>query len=108
MGMLLLAIFVVGSIAFSLWAWKSYDALSQKESVDQDDPTSLVIVTVTTLLGGCIPEVLRHYTKWPFTLRIGLSAAFILVAQYLVFRILNRVRQKGPDGPEARPHTSAA
>ena len=30
MGMLLLAIFVVGSIAFSLWAWKSYDALFRK------------------------------------------------------------------------------
>jgi hypothetical protein len=106
MGILLLTIFVVGSVVFSLWAWKSYDAISRKESVDHDDAMSLVIVTVVALLGGCLPEVFGHYTKWPFALRIGLSAAFIVLAQYLAFRILNRVRQKGTDGPEARPHTS--
>jgi hypothetical protein len=103
MGILLLAIFVVGSLVFSLWAWRSYDALSQKESVDQDDPDPLVIVTVIALLGGCLPEVLRHYTKWPSAQRIGLSVAVIAVAQYLAFRVLNRLRRKIQDGRGARP-----
>lgn len=94
MGILLLAIFVVGSLVFSLWAWRNYDAVPQKELVGQDDPKPLVIVTVIALLGGGLPEVLRHYTQWPFALRIGLSVAVITVAQYLTFRVLNRVRQK--------------
>lgn len=106
MGMFVLAIFAVGSLVFSLWAWKSYDALSQEEAVDHDDPTPLVIVVVVALLGGCLPEVFRFHTRWPFALRIGLSVGFIAVAQYLAFRVLNTVRQKGLDGSEARPHPS--
>ena len=94
MGMVLLTIFVVGSIGFSLWAWRSCDAVSQKESVAEDDTASLVIVTVIALVGGCLPEVLRHYTKWPFALRAGLSAAVIAVAQYLAFQVLDRLRRK--------------
>jgi hypothetical protein len=103
MGILLLAIFVVGSLGFSLWAWRSYDTLSQKKSVDQDDPEPLVIVTVVALLGGCLPEVLWHYTNWPFALRIGLSVAVIAAAQYLAFRVLNRLRRKIQDERGARP-----
>jgi UPF0716 family protein affecting phage T7 exclusion len=96
--MLLLAIFVVGSIVFSIWAWRNYDAASQKELVGQDDPGPLVIVTVIALVGGCLPEILRHYTKLPSALRIGLSVAVIAVAQYLAFRVLNRIRRKSRTG----------
>ena len=95
MGILLLAIFVVGSIVFSLWAWRSYDAVTRKELASQDDPEPLFIVTVIAGLGGGLPEVLRHYTQRPFALRIGFSVIVIAVAQYLAFRVLNRVRQKG-------------
>lgn len=93
MGILLLAVFVAGSIMFSLWAWRNYDAVPQKGVVGQNDPEVLVIVIA--LLGGGLPEVLRHYTKWPLGMRFGLSLAVIAAAQYLAFRVLKRVQQKG-------------
>jgi hypothetical protein len=102
MGILLLAIFVVGSLVFSFWAWRSYGAITQ-ESVGQDDTDPLVIIAVIAILGGGLPEVLHHYTKWPFALRVGLSIAFIVVAQYLAFRVLNGLRRKIQDGRGARP-----
>jgi hypothetical protein len=94
MGILLLAIFVVGSIAFSCWAWKSYDAVSQRELDGPTDRPALVIMIVSIVLYSSLIEVLAHYTKWSFKERFGVAAAVGLLFQYLAFRVLNRVRQK--------------
>ena len=104
--MLLLVIFVFGSLAFSMWAWRSYDAASRAKEEGKDDPAALIIPIVITFLGSFLFELLRHRTGWSFTLRIGLLVATMVLAQYLASRFSKRVRPKGSDGPEARHHTS--
>lgn len=110
MAIFALVLFVAGSLFFSLWAWRSYDTMPRKEEVAQDETGPLVIVSVIALLGGGLLELLRHYTKLPFTLRIAISVAAITLAQYLAFRVLDRFRRKTQDGhmpvpPLSRPQS---
>lgn len=50
--MLLLVIFVFGSFAFSMWAWRSYDAASRAKEEGHDDPAALLTPIVITFLGS--------------------------------------------------------
>ena len=108
MAIFVLVIFAVGSVVFSIWAWRSYDTISQKDLIAQDDTEPLVIVSMITLLGGGLLELLRYYTKLPFILRIAISVAATTLAQYLAFRVLDRFRRKTEDGQVARPSTPKA
>ena len=92
--MLLLVIFVFGSFAFSMWAWRSYDAASRAKEEGHDDPAALLTPIVITFLGSFLFELLRHHTDWSFALRIGLSVATMALAQYLASRFSNRARAK--------------
>ena len=95
MGILLLAFFVLGSLAFSLWAWRSYSASCQKELDDvRDDPAVLIILGLIGFLGAIFLELARHYTQWSFNLRIGVSVGSTILAQHLALRALERIRQK--------------
>jgi hypothetical protein len=106
MAIILLIIFVVGSLVLSMWAWRNYETVSRKKSVGPDDPTAFITFAVIGLVSGSLPELLRHYTRWSLTPRIGLSVATTALALYLASRVLSKVRQKNQDGPEARNHTS--
>ena len=94
MAILLLAIFVVGSIAFSFWAWRNYGSLPQRELDGPTDRPAFVIMIVGILLYSSLIEMLAHYTKWSFKERVGVAAAAGLLFQYFAFRVLNHVRQK--------------
>ena len=100
MGVWLLIIFVSGSFAFSIWAWRNYDTAPQAE--EDRDGASLIIPVVITFLGSFLFEWLRHRTGWPFAIRIGFSAAALVLTQYLAGRLTIRLRPKDENGPEAR------
>jgi hypothetical protein len=91
MAIIPLIIFVVGSLVLSIWAWRNYETVSRKESVGADDPAAFITFAV---IGGSLPELLRHYTRWSLTPRIGLSVATTALALYLASRVLSKVRQK--------------
>ena len=94
MGILLLAIFVVGSIVFSLWAWRSYDSQPQREVDGPTDRIVVVIMIACIVIYSSLIEVLAHHTRWSFAERIGVAVAAGFLFQFLALRVLNRVRQK--------------
>ena len=94
MGILLLSIFIVASLAFSVRAWRSYDSLPRPEPDGPTDKPVLVISIGAILLYSSLPEFLAHYTNLSLIARIAITGAEVLLVQFVAFRVLNRVRQK--------------
>ena len=64
-------------------------AYQREEEVLNSKPVFIVFLLIT-LLGAVLFEVLEHYTTWPFTARIVLTVAAIVLAQYIATRLVNR------------------
>ena len=94
MGILILTIFVLASLVFSVRAWRSYDSLPRPEPDGPTDRPVLVISIGAIVLYSSLPELLAHYTNLSSIARIGVTGAVVLLVQFVAFRVLNRVRQK--------------
>ena len=94
MGLALLVIFVLGSLVFTVRAWRTYDSLSRRESDGPTDRPVLVITIVAGFLYSSLLELLAHYTKLSFVTRIGVASGAVLLIQFVAYRVLSRVRQK--------------
>jgi len=106
LGIFLLVIFVVGSLALSVRAWRSDNTAIRPEPDGPIDKPALIIRTVAVALCSFLPELLAHYTKSSFHIRVVIAGAATLLFQLFAFRVLSGVRQEVQDGPEARHHTS--
>lgn len=91
MGIILLAIFVIASLVFSVRAWRNYDSLPRPEPDGPTDRPVLVISIGAIVLYSCLPELLAHYTHLSLIARIGVTGAAVLLVQFVAFRVLARV-----------------
>ena len=86
MGILVLTIFVCGSLAFSVWAWRGYETRPKESdrSTSEGQGSSLAFPILVTVGGSFLEELLRHYTKWSFGMRMVLCLFVVVLTQYLL------------------------
>ena len=86
MGILVLTVFVCGSLAFSIWAWRGYETRRQEpdSSPSEGQRSSLAFPILVTVGGSFLAELLRHCTKWSFGMRMALCLSVVALTQYLV------------------------
>ena len=94
---MLLLLFVCGSLAFSAWAWKSYDLHGfQKTCQEPSEPidkTEIAIRTAAVALYAGLLESFTRYTDWPYVIRLMVAAAAAALIQTLALKALGSVRQ---------------
>jgi hypothetical protein len=90
----ILVIFVFCSLVLSVWAWRSYGSLSQRESDSPTDGPVVLIMIATFVLNPLLLEVLAHYTKVSPIERIGAAAGASVLFQNVGFLVLNGARKK--------------
>jgi len=82
---LVLVIFVFCSLVVSVWAWRSYGSLSQRESDSPTDGPVALIMIVTFVLNPLLLEVLAYHTKFSPIGRIGVAAGASVLFQNVAF-----------------------
>jgi amino acid transporter len=113
MGLVLLVIFVGGSLAFSLWAWAGYDhsgfdtagAHSEEARRDEKDTPLVLTLGIVTFLSAFLSELLRHSFRLSFVEAAAISLGVLVVGQWISVRFFNPPRQTGKDGRGARPQS---
>ena len=99
MGLLLLIVFVGGSLAFALRAWARYDeepyrfpeADSEDAALKKETPL-VVALMVVTFAGSFLFELLRHFLRFSLVESFLISICFMLVSQWIAIRIFGKKR----------------
>lgn len=112
MGLVLLVIFVGGSLAFSLRAWAGCDrsgfdaADADSEEAREKNVTPLMVALgIVTFLSAFLSGLLRHFFRSSFVETAAISLGILVIGQWISVRFFSPPQQIGEDWRGARPQS---